>query len=245
MIANMMSSGGGLLNNPLAFGLIIGGVVLVAVALILYFFVFRARINSGMNNQKAKKADKADRYEKSTNMASSIFQERQNDAERMQAEKAAKADVSDLERRINADKNMNQNNLKLEKEKAKPKKKEAEPEKEKFDTTDEYIAGQADDVKNMLVKVRETIKENAPNAKERMSWQMPTFWQGENLIHFSAQKNHLGIHPGAIENLPADIIKRLDGYKTTKGTIHFPYDKPVDYELIADITKWRVSNVEN
>jgi len=130
----MMSSGGGLLNNPLAWGLIIGGIILVAVAVILYFFVFRARINKGIENQKAKKADKADKYEKSTSMAANMFQERQNEAEQAQADKAAKADVSDLERRINADKNISDKALKLEKEKAKPKVKKEEPVKDAFDT---------------------------------------------------------------------------------------------------------------
>jgi uncharacterized protein YdhG (YjbR/CyaY superfamily) len=74
---------------------------------------------------------------------------------------------------------------------------------------------------------------------------MPTLWQGKNLIHFYAQKKHIGIYPGALEQLPDDLTKRLAGYTTTKGAIHFPYDKPVDYELIKDITKWRVTAVNS
>ena len=107
-------------------------------------------------------------------------------------------------------------------------------------TIDEYIAGQDEKVRALLEKVRGVIREAAPNAKEKISWQMPTFWQRENLIHFCAQKKHLGIYPGALENLPPGIIERLAGYRTTKGAIQFPYDKPVDYELISDIAKWRV-----
>jgi len=111
-------------------------------------------------------------------------------------------------------------------------------------TIDEYIASQTEDVQFILIKVRETIRTAAPDAVEKIAWQMPTYWQGENLIHFSAQKKHLGIHPGALDRFPNKLIKRLATYKTSKGSIQFPYDKPIDYELIADITRWRVSAVQ-
>jgi len=110
-------------------------------------------------------------------------------------------------------------------------------------SVDEYIAGQLAEIQDILHKVRETIKSAAPDAIEKISWQMPTYWQGENLIHFAAQKKHLGIHPGYVDRLP--FADRLAGYKTSKGAIQFPYDKPIDYELISDITKWRVACVEN
>jgi len=106
---------------------------------------------------------------------------------------------------------------------------------------DEYIAAQPEEIQPVLVKVRETIRAAAPEAVEKISWQMPTFWQGENLIHFCAHKKHLGIHPGALDRFPGEITERLTAYKTSKGAIQFPYNKPVDYELIADITRWRVS----
>ena len=70
---------------------------------------------------------------------------------------------------------------------------------------------------------------------------MPTFWQGENIIHFAAFKKHIGIYPGDLNNIP--FKKELSGYKTTKGAIQFPLDKPIDYELIAEITKFRVQAV--
>jgi len=63
----------------------------------------------------------------------------------------------------------------------------------------EYIAAQSEDVQPVLIKVRETIKATAPDATEKISWQMPTFWQGENLIYFCAHKKHLGIHPGELD----------------------------------------------
>ena len=111
---------------------------------------------------------------------------------------------------------------------------------EKPATIDEYISAQSEDVRIILDKVRETIRAAAPDATEKISWQMPTYWQGENLIHFCAHKNHLGIHPGAIDNIP--FKDRLSAYKTSKGAIQFPYNKPIDYELIADITRWRVAD---
>ena len=113
----------------------------------------------------------------------------------------------------------------------------------KVSTIDEYIENQAEEVIDILREVRSVIRKAAPDAEERMSWQMPTFWQCENLIHFCAHKKHFGIYPGALENLP--FTERLSEYKTSKGAIQFPYDKPVDYELISDITKYRVSSVEN
>ena len=116
---------------------------------------------------------------------------------------------------------------------------------DKHANIDEYIAAQSEDVQQILVKVRNTISAAAPDAVEKISWQMPTFWQGENLIHFSAQKKYLGIHPGALDRLPSRLIERLAEYKTSKGSIQFPYNKPIDFELIADIARWRVSVVED
>jgi len=107
---------------------------------------------------------------------------------------------------------------------------------------DEYISEQAEEVQPILAKVRETIKKAAPDAEERISWNMPTYWQKENLIHFAAHKNHLGIHPGYVERLP--FQDRISKFKTSKGAIQMPYNKPIDYKLITDITKWRVSCVD-
>ena len=104
---------------------------------------------------------------------------------------------------------------------------------------DEYIAAQSEDLQAILSRVRETIHAAAPDAIEKISWSMPTFWQGENLIHFAAFKKHIGIYPGDLTLSPFD--ERLSYYKRTKGAIQFPYDIPIDYDLIADITRWRVS----
>ncbi len=103
-----------------------------------------------------------------------------------------------------------------------------------------YINEQEEKIRPILLKIRETIKAAAPDVTEKLSWQMPTFWDKENIIHFAAHKNHVGIYPGneAMEN----FAERLTEYKTSKGAIQFPYSKPIDYELITEIVKWRIEN---
>jgi uncharacterized protein YdhG (YjbR/CyaY superfamily) len=109
-------------------------------------------------------------------------------------------------------------------------------------TIDEYITAQLEDVQPLLRKIRTTIHNVVPNAVEKISWQMPTFWLGENLIHFAAFKKHISIFPGG--EATEVFAERLTGYKTSKGTIQFPLNKPIDYDLIADIMRWRVAQVE-
>jgi len=108
-------------------------------------------------------------------------------------------------------------------------------------TIDEYIYAQPEEIRSVLEKIRRTIKKTAPKSTEKISWNMPTFWQGENLIHFAAFKNHIGIYPGDLNLLP--FKQKLSGYKTTKGAIQFTFAKPIDYDLIAEIAKFRVAAV--
>lgn len=111
---------------------------------------------------------------------------------------------------------------------------------QKINTIDEYIINQDLAVQEILNKVRSTLKEGLPQAQERISWQMPTFWQEKNIIHFAAFKRHLGVYPGI------EVIKifenELKNYKTNKGTIQFPYIKPIPYDLIVKIAKWNLEN---
>lgn len=112
-----------------------------------------------------------------------------------------------------------------------------------YSTIDEYIALYPTDIQRILKKIRATVREAAPEAVEKISWRMPTFHQKENLVHFAAMKNHIGFYPGA-EGVAA-FAARLGEYKTSKGAIQFPLTKPVPYELIANITRFRVKAVQD
>lgn len=109
-------------------------------------------------------------------------------------------------------------------------------------TIDQYIDAQVAEVQPILRQIRKIIREQAPLAEERMSWRMPTFWQKENLIHFAAAKKHIGIYPGA-EAIEV-FQDKLTAYKTSKGAIQLPLTMAIPYDLIAEITAWRVSKVE-
>ncbi len=101
-----------------------------------------------------------------------------------------------------------------------------------------YITEQPEDVRALLTEVWQTIRAALPDVTEKLSWQMPTFWRGHNLIHFAAQKNHLGIYPGAAAM--EHFAPRLTGYKTSKGAVQFPYKSfgAEQLALIAEIAAW-------
>jgi uncharacterized protein YdhG (YjbR/CyaY superfamily) len=103
---------------------------------------------------------------------------------------------------------------------------------------DRYIAEQPAELQNLLAEVRRTIRETLPGVTEKISWQMPTYWRGRNLIHFAAQKNHLGIYPGA--EAMEHFAPRLVGYKTSKGAVQFPYKSfgAEQLALISEIAAW-------
>lgn len=107
---------------------------------------------------------------------------------------------------------------------------------EKPGTVDEYIAAQPEDRQPFLQAVRDAIHKAIPEAEEKISWSMPTFWKGHNIIHFAGFKNHVGLYPGteAVE----EFADRLKGYKTSKGSIQFLYSRPIPLELIADMARW-------
>lgn len=109
---------------------------------------------------------------------------------------------------------------------------------------DEYISGFPVDVQETLKTLRKVIKESAPNAEEKISWGMATFVLHGNLVHFAAYKNHIGFYPSPSG---IDAFKNeLSEYKGSKGTIQFPIQKPLPYELISKIVKFRVEeNIKN
>ena len=106
----------------------------------------------------------------------------------------------------------------------------------KPETIDQYIDAQDEAVKDRLRAVCEAIRAAIPEAQERMSWSMPTFWKGRNLIHFAASKKHIGLYPG--DEAVAAFADRLTAFDTSKGTIRLPHDKPLPLDLIADIARW-------
>ena len=106
---------------------------------------------------------------------------------------------------------------------------------EKPRTIDEYIQAQDDMRQADLRLVRSALRQALPQAEERISWSMPTYWQGHNIIHFAASKQHIGLYPGA-EAVEA-FAEELKDYKTDKGTIRIPYGR-VDTELIEKIARW-------
>lgn len=103
----------------------------------------------------------------------------------------------------------------------------------------EYISQFPLEIQEILVKLRQVIKEAAPQAEEKISWQMPTFVLHGNLVHFAAHKNHIGFYPSpsGIENFKNELSE----YKASKGAIQFPIKKPMPYELISKIVKFRVA----
>ena len=114
-----------------------------------------------------------------------------------------------------------------------------EVNKPTFKTTDEYIKQFSPEVQELLTKVRNVIKEAVPEATEKISYQMPTYYLHGNLVHFAAYKQHIGFYPtpGGVEAFK----DQLTSYKTSKGAIQFPLDQPLPFELISEIAKYRAS----
>jgi uncharacterized protein YdhG (YjbR/CyaY superfamily) len=108
-----------------------------------------------------------------------------------------------------------------------------------FNSIDEYILQFSQEVQEILKALRSVIKESAPDAQEKISYQMPTFDLHGNLVHFAAYKNHIGFYP-APSGIEA-FKDELSIYKGAKGSVQFPIEKPLPYELIREIVKFRVA----
>ena len=107
-----------------------------------------------------------------------------------------------------------------------------------YQTIDEYIEQYPEDIQIILQKIRSVIKEEVPEATEKISYQMPTFFLKGNLVHFAAYKNHIGFYP-----VPSGIEKfkeELSQFKGAKGSVQFPIDKPMPLDLIRRIVLFRV-----
>jgi uncharacterized protein YdhG (YjbR/CyaY superfamily) len=106
-------------------------------------------------------------------------------------------------------------------------------------SVDEYLAAFNGERRAILERVRSAVAGAAPEAGEAISYGMPTFKvQGRAVMHFAGMKNHLGVYPA-----PAAIeafAERLAGYKTSKGAVQFPWNRPVPFELIGEMTRFNV-----
>ncbi|WP_374685690.1 iron chaperone [Promineifilum sp.] len=105
-------------------------------------------------------------------------------------------------------------------------------------TIDEYIAGFSPDVQAILQQIRATIREEAPEARETIKYQMPTFVLNGNLVYFAAFKKHIGFYPTPTGT--EHFQKEISGYKAGKGSIQFPLSEPMPFELIREIVRFRV-----
>ena len=104
-------------------------------------------------------------------------------------------------------------------------------------TIEEYIAGFPPEIQAILQQIRSIIRETVPNIEEAMAYQMPTFRLHGNLVHFAAFKNHIGFYPtpSGVEAFPDELTQ----YQHAKGSIRFPLDQPIPYDLIRKIVKFR------
>jgi uncharacterized protein YdhG (YjbR/CyaY superfamily) len=107
-----------------------------------------------------------------------------------------------------------------------------------YRTIDEYIKSCPGGVQSKLKQLRSLIKRIAPEAQEKISYQMPTFYLNGNLVHFAAHSNHIGFYPtpSGIENFQKELSK----YKSSKGAVQFPLDEPLPLRTVERIVKFRV-----
>ena len=111
------------------------------------------------------------------------------------------------------------------------------------ETIDDYIRAFPADVQEVLQKVRETIRGAAPDAAEAIKYRIPTFVMGQNLVHFAACKNHLGFYP--TPSALRAFAKELAAYEGAKGSVQFPFERPIPYALIRKMVAYRVKEVRD
>jgi uncharacterized protein YdhG (YjbR/CyaY superfamily) len=110
------------------------------------------------------------------------------------------------------------------------------PKPKKAKDIDGYIAQFPADVQSILQRVRATISQAAPEAKETISYAMPAFKQHGILVYFAAWEKHIGLYPP----ISGDKAIEKARYAGPKGNLQFPLDEPMPYKLIERIVKLRV-----
>ncbi len=113
-------------------------------------------------------------------------------------------------------------------------------EHNKIRTIEEYIALCPAEIQPKLMELTELIRSVSPDLKEKISWQMPTFYINGNIIHFAVHKSHVGLYPGP-EAITV-FADRLTDYKTSKGAIQIPFHKPLDKVLITDLVRFNMES---
>jgi uncharacterized protein YdhG (YjbR/CyaY superfamily) len=113
-----------------------------------------------------------------------------------------------------------------------------EPLKE-YQTIDEFIIQFPPEVQAIMQKLRSVIHEMAPEATEAIAYGIPTFTFHGNLVHFSAYRHHIGFYPTS--SGISQFKDHLTQYEISKGTVRFPIDQPLPYDLIRDIVAYRVN----
>jgi len=109
-----------------------------------------------------------------------------------------------------------------------------------FSSIDEYIASFPEDVQKIMKQLRKTIKGAAPQAEEKISYQMPTFTlNGTYLVYFAGWKTHIAFYGAPRGN--AEFKEDLSAYETGQGTLKFRLDKPMPFDLITKIVKFRAA----
>jgi uncharacterized protein YdhG (YjbR/CyaY superfamily) len=103
---------------------------------------------------------------------------------------------------------------------------------------DEYISAFSPEVQGILQKIRAAVRSVAPSAEETIKYKMPTFMLNGNLVYFAAFKNHIGFYPPVTGD--KRLEKQLSVYKGPKGSLKFPLDEPIPYNLIKKIVGLRV-----
>ena len=111
-------------------------------------------------------------------------------------------------------------------------------ENKPYKNIDDYISRAPEDVRARLEEIRRVIRAAAPEALEIISYSMPAFKQNGIVVYFAAFKDHIGFFPTA--SGVANFKNELAGYDTSKGTVRFPLDKPIPFDLIKKIVKFRV-----
>jgi uncharacterized protein YdhG (YjbR/CyaY superfamily) len=109
---------------------------------------------------------------------------------------------------------------------------------QKPESTDQYIGSFTRDIQMLLAQMRQTIKQAAPAAQEVISYGMPAYKQHSVLVYFAAQSKHIGFYPGA--QAIVVFADELKDYKTSKGAIQFPFDKPLPLDVVTHITQFRI-----